>query len=154
MTGLLVFDQVTKWLVRENLVEGQSVTVIPSVFDITLVYNRGIAFGLLQGAGILLAPLAIIVAIAAAVGYARSADKERWFRLGMVLLAAGAIGNLIDRVFLGGRVTDFVDIKIIHVFNVADACITVAATILIVHWLGEAMRTGRKGVHSEETVGE
>jgi signal peptidase II len=133
--GLLVLDQTSKWLVRSNLVEGQAITVFPHALDVTLVYNRGIAFGLLQGAGVFLAPLAALVAIFAWFGYARSSPKDRLFRAGMTLLAAGAVGNLIDRLFNGGKVTDFVDIKIIHVFNVADACITVSAAMLILHWL-------------------
>ncbi|MGI8924348.1 MAG: signal peptidase II [Fimbriimonadales bacterium] len=135
--ALLIFDQLTKWLVRKNLAEGEFVTVIPYIFDLTLVYNRGIAFGLFQGAGVLLSPLAALVAVFAGIGYLRSKPQEKLFRVGMVLLAAGALGNLVDRVFGGGKVTDFIDIKIIHVFNVADACITIAATLLIIHWVLE-----------------
>lgn len=146
MSVLVALDQITKWLVRANLVEHQQVTVIPGVFDLNLVYNEGIAFGLLQGAGLWLAPLAALVAIVAAAAHFRSSPKEKLFRLAMILLAAGAIGNLIDRLFRGGRVTDFIDIKIIHVFNVADACITVAAVLLALHWLFQPRRT-------EEPVG-
>lgn len=134
---LLILDQLTKWWVRTHLSEGQFVTVIPSAFDMTLVYNRGIAFGFMPGAGVWLTPLAALVAILAAFGYVRSATHEKLFRASMVLLAAGALGNLIDRLFNGGKVTDFIDIKIIHVFNVADACITLAAALLIIHWLSE-----------------
>lgn len=134
---LLIFDQVTKWLVRQNLAEGEFVTVIPHIFDLTLVYNRGIAFGLFQGAGVLLSPLAALITVFAGIGYLRSKPQETLFRAGMVLLASGAVGNLIDRIIDGGKVTDFIDIRVIHVFNVADACITVAAILLIIHWVLE-----------------
>jgi signal peptidase II len=142
---LVALDQVTKAFVRANLVEGQSVTVIPGIFDLTLVYNRGVAFGLLQGLGVFLTPLAALVAILAGLGFARSASREKTFRFAMILLAAGAIGNLVDRLFLGGKVTDFIDTKIIHVFNVADACITIAALALVLHWILDARENSRTG---------
>lgn len=134
---LVAADQISKYLARVYLNEGESLTVIPRAFDITLVYNRGIAFGFLPGAGIWLSPLALIVAILAAIGYKKAPRKERVFRAAMILLGAGALGNFADRVFNGGKVTDILDIKIIHVFNIADACITVAAVLLVVHWLFE-----------------
>jgi len=53
----------------------------------------------------------------------------------MLLVTAGALGNFTDRIFHEGRVTDFIDIKIIHVFNLADFYITLAVTLLIIHWI-------------------
>ncbi len=137
VTLLLLLDQITKWWIRGHVDQQTSITVIPRVFDITHVPNDGIAFGFLPGKGVWLTPLAALVAVLAGAGYLRSAPGERLFRAAMVLLAAGALGNLIDRLFNGGKVTDFIDIKIIHVFNIADACITLAAALLIVHWLSE-----------------
>ena len=135
VVALVALDQIAKWLVRVNLAEGQAVTVIPGALDITLVYNRGIAFGKLQGFGVWLTPLAALVAGMAWLGYVKSSPWEKMFRCSMTLLAAGALGNLIDRALNGGKVTDFMDTKIIHVFNVADACITVAAALLLLHWV-------------------
>ncbi|HET6644969.1 MAG TPA: signal peptidase II [Fimbriimonadales bacterium] len=133
-SGLVIFDQLTKYLIRQNLAEGEYITVIPHAFDLTLVYNKGIAFGLLQGIGVFLSPFALVVAFIAWLGYARSRPNQKLFKSAMVLLAAGAVGNLVDRLVDHGKVTDFVDIKIIHIFNVADACITMAAVLLIIHW--------------------
>lgn len=150
---IIGIDQITKWFFRANLNEGEYWSVIPGVLEFTLVYNEGIAFGMMQGAGIWLSPLAVLVAILTYFGFVRSGKDERLFRIGMVLLASGAVGNLIDRLTNEGKVTDFVDVKFIHVFNVADACITVAAMVILVQWLmglsshaSEPVDSGRDGL--------
>jgi len=135
---LLAGDQATKACVRSVLVEGQTLALWPGKIEITLVYNKGIAFGMLPGVGIYLAPLAVIVAVVAGIAFVRAQSGDRLFRVGMVLISAGALGNFVDRIFLQGRVTDFIDLKFIHVFNIADACITTAAVLLFVHWMVEA----------------
>ena len=62
---LLAADQAIKFWARHALTERGSLTVIPNVFDLTLTYNKGVAFGLFQGAGVLLAPVAVAIAIGA-----------------------------------------------------------------------------------------
>lgn len=135
---LLGLDQLSKYWARTALAEGQTVALIPGEIEFTLVYNTGVAFGMLRNLGLWLSPVALLVAIAVTVSYMRAPARERSFRAAMVFVCAGALGNLIDRVANSGRVTDFVDIKIIHVFNLADACITVGVLLLLVKWLGEA----------------
>ncbi len=141
---LLLADQVTKAIVRATLVEGQTRALWPGKVEFTLVYNEGIAFGLFPGVGIYLAPLAVIVAIVGGFAFVRARSQDRLFRAGMVLISAGALGNFVDRVFLRGKVTDFIDLKFIHVFNIADACITTAAALLFVHWMVEAGKVTRE----------
>jgi signal peptidase II len=133
-SSLILLDQLTKWMARSFLYENETWALIPGRVEFTLVYNKGIAFGLFQGAGVYLTPLAVLVAIAAAWIYTRSRPPDKVLRVGMVLIAAGALGNFVDRIAFGGRVTDFIDLKFIHVFNIADACITIAAVLLIFHW--------------------
>lgn len=147
---LLLADQVTKAIVRATLVEGQTHALWPGKVEFTLVYNEGIAFGLFPGVGIYLAPLAVIVAIVGAFAYVRAQSQDRLFRTGMVLMSAGALGNFVDRVFLRGKVTDFIDLKFIHVFNIADACITTAAALLFVHWMVDAGRVAREQEQGKE----
>lgn len=133
--GSLAADQVVKALMRLNFAENQSATLIPGILDLRLTYNKGIAFGQLQGFGVYLAPVAIVIAIGAAVYTYRHAKETAWIHGAMGLLASGALGNMIDRLFLG-RVTDMFETRFVQfpVFNVADACISVAAAVLIVKW--------------------
>jgi len=104
----------------------------PGVFELKLIYNEGVAFGMFQGAGTFLTPIAIVIAGAATVSAMRSAKVSRLHTVLCSLLAAGAIGNMIDRLWLG-RVTDMFFVRAINfpVFNVADVCITAAAVTLV-----------------------
>lgn len=130
----LALDQATKvWarLAAEGA-EGRSLAVLwPGVFELKLVYNEGIAFGMFQGAGVWLAPIAIVIAGGATWYSLRHPHEPRATHVTMALLCAGAIGNLIDRLVLG-RVTDMFWIRAIDfpVFNVADVCITAAGVML------------------------
>lgn len=133
--SLLVIDQLTKWWARAAVdgVEGRSIYPLwPNVFELKLVYNQGVAFGLLQGIGPMLAPLALIMAAGAGYFSFKGAREPRYFHVMLGLLAAGAIGNMLDRVF-AGKVTDMFWIRAINfpVFNVADICITFAGFLLV-----------------------
>ncbi len=137
--GFLILDQVIKFWVRATFNEHASVALWPNVFELTLTYNKGIAFGKFQGMGVYLSPIAILIAAAAAIYSYRHPKESAWTHTAMGLLASGAIGNLYDRVF-HGKVTDMFWFRAIEfpVFNIADACISVAAGILIVRWTLES----------------
>ena len=106
----------------------ESVPVIPGVFHLTLVHNRGAAFGILRNQLIVfiavsLAAIAYIIAV-----IRRSPGRLQQAALSLVL--AGAAGNLIDRVALG-YVVDFLDFRVWPVFNVADSAICTGAGLLV-----------------------
>ncbi len=138
---MILVDQITKIWARgaANWTEGQTfLSLWPGVFELKLVYNRGIAFGLLQGSGVWLAPAALAIAVGAAWYSVKHRDEPRWSHVTMALLFAGAIGNLIDRVAFN-QVTDLFYLRVIDfpVFNVADVCITVAGAMLALSALSE-----------------
>lgn len=143
LVGMLLVDQATKQWARTAFLERQRPGFpIPGVLEFTLTYNKGIAFGLMWGSGLLMAPIAVCIAVAAMIYSHRNKGETRWMHAAMGLLAAGAIGNLIDRVF-AGKVTDMIYVTAINfpVFNVADSCITAAAIMLMISWAREVMRT-------------
>ena len=142
--GLLILDQLTKYWARHaaEFTEGRTIFALwPGVFELKLIYNKGIAFGMLQGGGILLAPIALIIAGAATYYSYRHPREARLIHITMALLVSGAIGNLIDRLAMG-KVTDMFWIRIINfpVFNVADICITVAGFLLAYSAIRDMMR--------------
>jgi signal peptidase II len=143
LISTLVIDQLVKGWARGAMREGGSVHGLPwpGVFEFKLTYNEGVAFGFFQGAGRLLAPIAIAIAIGAAWYSLKHRKEGVWSHIAMGLLASGALGNLYDRIF-NGRVTDMFYARIIDfpVFNVADACITVATCLLILIWWREAVK--------------
>lgn len=148
----LALDQAVKFAVRlaAEGVEGRSIAVLwPRVFELKLVYNEGIAFGMFQGAGVFLTPIAALIAFGAAWYSLKHPQESKASHTTMALLCAGAMGNLIDRVALG-KVTDMFWVRAIDfpVFNVADACITVAGFMLAISVLYELVH--HKGREQEQ----
>ncbi len=140
---MVIVDQAVKAWVRGAVPEYGTLQgkPFPGVFELTLTYNKGVAFGFLNGKGTYLAPIAIIIA-GGATWYSLKHKEEGWTsHLAMSLLASGATGNLIDRVWLG-KVTDMFYFRLINfpVFNVADSCITIATILLIGIWIFEGLR--------------
>ncbi len=103
------------------------------VFHLTYVENRGAAFGMMQGGRIFFILISIIILGAIFYFAKRYKNQSRCLDFGLVLLSAGAIGNLIDRVFRG-FVVDFLDFCLIDypVFNMADIFVCVGAGLLAV----------------------
>ena len=143
-TAIFVADQLTKHLVRTNLLYGQSIPYEGPV-RIIHVYNSGAAFGLFRD---LTVPL--IVASLVGIGvlllvYRHSRNPSLMLRLSLGLQVGGAGGNLLDRLRLG-HVTDFIDIGPWPVFNIADASIVVG--IFMLAWVllrGDFGRRTRNG---------
>jgi signal peptidase II len=136
---LLVLDQVTKYLVLRNIPYGGEVPVIPGFFSLVHTTNTGAAFGLFQNNNlffILLAVTAFVVILFLLIRD-RINPKARLAvttKISFGLLAAGIMGNLIDRV-ARGNVIDFLNFYIRQyawpAFNVADSCICIAVGLLI-----------------------
>jgi len=130
--GFAALDQASKWLVQSNLRPGESIALIPGVFQLTLTYNTGAAFSMLNRHTGLLTVISMgVMAILLAYGLSRPRFM-RGERLGLSLIIGGALGNLIDRL-LHGKVTDFLDVIAIHypVFNIADSFIFCGVALLI-----------------------
>ena len=140
---IVVLDQGTKTIIRATLSLHDSVSIIPGFLNFTHVHNTGAAFGLLNEAHIPFKPVFMtIIALIALIVIAMYAVKESTHQpvaqVGLALVMGGAVGNLIDRV-TAGYVVDFVDVHWsgwhFWVFNVADAGITVGASLLILDFL-------------------
>lgn len=130
---VLVLDQLTKWAARSFLASG-SVTVVPGVLDLHLVYNEGAAFSLGRGWTWLFVVFAAVLCIACLWLVVRK-DVSRLSCLLLGIGCAGGVGNLIDRV-TAGHVTDFLMTTFVSfpVFNVADIAITCAFVALFIYY--------------------
>jgi signal peptidase II len=128
--GVIAIDQLTKQWALAELGDGP-IDVIDGVLSLTLTYNSGGAFGLLQGLpGFFL--IATVVVVGVIMIWARRLDDARLIvPLGMVL--GGGLGNLWDRLFRDteGRVVDFIDLHVWPVFNLADSSIVVGVVVIL-----------------------
>ena len=121
-------DQAVKALVRSTIERGDAVDLVLGI-QIVNVRNRGIAFGMFSGGGVLLVLFALAALAALLVFFARHRDRPLvWLPTG--LLIGGATGNLIDRA-REGAVTDFIDLPAWPAFNVADMAITFGVIALL-----------------------
>jgi signal peptidase II len=113
----------------------ERIDVLP-VFDLVLVWNRGISYGLLQADGGLGTVLLVLFSLAAVVGLSWWLFKaeHKFLAIGIGLIIGGALGNVIDRI-LYGAVADFFHFyawgRDWYVFNVADAAITIGVVMLL-----------------------
>ena len=128
-------DQWTKALAVANLKGQPAVPLIDGVLELLYSENRGAAFGLFQDGRIVFLILTVIVLAVMGWFFFRIPDKKRFLPIQILLpiIAAGAIGNMIDRL-LNGYVVDFVYLSIINfpVFNVADIFVSWSAVLLII----------------------
>ena len=132
----VVADQASKWLLQDTLLRQGTVEVIPGFFNLVMVWNRGISFGMLGGAGAIPPWIlsAVAVAICIALFFWLRAARSRWTAWAIGLVIGGAIGNVVDRA-RWGAVFDFADFYIGRwhwpAFNVADAAIVVGVLALL-----------------------
>jgi signal peptidase II len=168
---LLVVDQASKVWVRANLAVGEAWAPIPALsqfFTFTHVRNTGVAFGSLPGLGWLFMLVNLVVLIGILVYYPRIPAGHWPMRLSLILIAAGDLGNVIDRLrttalFIQetgsslwtalphAYVTDFVDIKIWPVWNVADMCIVGGTMILaLILWQAEKTTSTKSATVDDE----
>lgn len=126
---VLALDRLTKYLVVKNIPLNQSLPLIKNIFHITLVYNTGAAFGLMKNLNYLFMAVSLLAIILITIHLKSRTSVNRIFTLSLVLILAGTVGNLIDRIFFG-YVIDFLDFRIWPVFNFADSSITVGAILL------------------------
>ena len=141
--AILVFDQLTKLLVRTQLGLNDSIEIVPGFLNLVHVRNTGAAFGFLNAVDLgykqfLMTAVALVALVAIGLYASRVGSRERLARAGLALILGGAMGNLIDRAS-AGYVVDFIDAywRSYHfwAFNVADSAITVGACLLILDML-------------------
>lgn len=131
---LIVGDQFTKYLAVINLKEKSAIPLISGVLELNYLENKGAAFGMLKNQKWFFIFVAIIILACIIYVLAKAPTEKKYIVLHILLtlIAAGAIGNMIDRMMLG-FVVDFIYFKLINfpIFNVADMYVTCATFILI-----------------------
>ena len=132
----LVFaDQISKILIRMNMILYESIPIITNFFNLTYVTNNGMAFGINFPFGIyIFSTISLIFTIFLFWYLWTIKESGIVLRMGVALIIAGAVGNLIDRVLLG-EVVDFLDFMIgnyhWYVFNFADSYVTVGMGFIL-----------------------
>lgn len=132
--AVIVADQLTKWWASAVL-PGNPIVLIDGFLQLRYVTNTGAAFSMLQGAGSIIALLAVAIVVFIVIVVRQVPHRPEAAALGLVL--GGAFGNLLDRMFRGdgfldGGVVDFVAFSFFPAFNVADSAITIGAFLALI----------------------
>lgn len=127
---VVLLDQLTKKIVVNSMVEGQSIPIISDVFHFTYILNPGAAFGLFAYNRSFFIGVALIVVAIVCWFRKEILSEPVLVRIGTALFVGGAIGNLVDRAE-NGLVVDFFDFRIWPIFNVADIAICVGVGLII-----------------------
>ncbi len=130
IAAVVIIDQWSKHYIQAHMLPGMSIPVIENIFHITYVLNPGAAFGILENQRMFFIAIALFMLGLSAYFFSRIPENFRLMRLGISLLAGGAVGNVIDRVQTG-YVVDFFDFRIWPVFNVADIAIVTGVGCVI-----------------------
>jgi signal peptidase II len=132
---LVVIDQLTKYWVRTDLINRNPIDIIPGVLNLQHTTNNGAVWGIMSGKVPFLIVFTTIVMVLILFLYFKipQAKKYNVLKLLVVFIMAGAIGNFIDRIFLG-HVIDFIYFELINfpLFNVADSYLTVSSILLFI----------------------
>tara|TARA_B100000035_G_scaffold210907_1_gene180582 strand:+ start:48685 stop:49146 length:462 start_codon:yes stop_codon:yes gene_type:complete len=135
--AIVIFDQLSKKIILANMAL-RDIVEVTSFFDIVHLHNYGAAFSFLHNAGgwqrYFLSAISIVVSIALPF-YIKKNKHDIFLAMGLTLILGGAIGNLVDRLFLG-YVVDFLSLHIDNIFywpafNIADSAISLGVILLI-----------------------
>lgn len=140
---LAALDQLTKVLATRHLAVWDPVEIIPGVLHLSLVHNPGAAFGLFRNVPghwrLVFFSIMYLIAIGILINlHMNRPVRSRLIPISISMIGGGALGNFIDR-FRFGHVIDFIDTYPFGyhfpTFNIADSCITIGVTLLILHML-------------------
>ena len=135
--GVILLDQGFKQIALFSLAQNQTMPIIKGILNLSLTYNYGAAFSILQNKQIILIPITLIVSGIIIYLMIKNRKVGHWsLMLSFALILGGGIGNLIDRIRLG-YVIDYLEFKFIHfpVFNVADMSVVCGSALIMIYIL-------------------
>jgi len=160
IVGIVLLDQITKWIVVETIPLHGHVPFLEGVVRFTYVRNEGAAFGMLSDQRwvfLVLSTVGIIGMCYVLYKYGKESALMRW---SISFIVGGGIGNMIDRLFRVGEagerfVVDFIDFQFMEfaVFNVADSFISIGAVLFVLYVIkDEIVATMKKKGETDESI--
>lgn len=134
--GVLLFlDQIVKYIVSTSIALGDTINVIPNIFYITNLENRGAAWSIFSGSRFFLVMCALIALFVIYYFFIKNKEISKSKKVYYGLLFGGILGNLVDRI-IHGYVIDFIGVYIgtyaFPIFNIADIAIVIGSILCII----------------------
>ncbi|MBO8159422.1 signal peptidase II [Thermosyntropha sp.] len=140
MVIMLMVDQLSKYWVVTNFNLGEKWTIIEGILSFTYIHNPGAAFGLMEGK-IWFFIFAAFMVVAGMIYYDSKYNPPDIIKYALGLIAGGALGNLVDRIFYKS-VIDFISVGWWPVFNIADIGIVVGSIVIFIFLLYQERGNG------------
>lgn len=142
---IIVFDQITKYIAKSTLYPDKAIHFIDGFLEFRYAENTGVAFSMFSGGRWVFIILTFAVAIGMLVYMFTRAQNNLWLYWSLGVIVAGAIGNLIDRIFLG-YVIDFINPTFVRfaVFNIADCAVTLGTVSLVAYLIFDIFKKEKK----------
>ncbi len=144
---LLAADQLSKAFVAANYSLYDTGTLIPRIFDFCYIRNTGGAWGVLSGKTWLLVVITVVVMAAVIWWMIKRINGNKLLFAAACLVLSGGVGNMVDRIFRGGSVVDFIQFafwKSFPVFNIADCAIVAGCCLLAVSLLKDGFKADKE----------
>lgn len=146
---VIIFDQITKWLIVEKMNVYESIVIINNFFNITSHRNKGAAWGILQDQMVFFYIITLIVVIGIIYYMQKHGKQSSLLAIGLSLLLGGAIGNFIDRLYRK-EVVDFLDFQIFNynypIFNIADSALVIGVGLLIIYTILDERKSKKENL--------
>ena len=144
---IIAFDQITKYIAKSTLYPDKAIHFIDGFLEFRYAENTGVAFSMFSGGRWGFIILTSAVALGMLVYMFTRAQKNLWLYWSLGVIVAGAIGNLIDRIFLG-YVIDFINPTFVRfaVFNIADCAVTLGTVSLVAYLIFDIFKKEKKDV--------
>ncbi len=143
---ILIADQITKYIVTVNMTLGESRPFLKGLIDFVYIYNEGGAWGFLSGYQWILLTVTSIIIIIFITVLVKYGMQDKLLFWSVCLVLSGGLGNMIDRIFRGGKVVDFLHFEFMPdfpVFNVADCAVVIGTGLLIVYFIVGSIKENR-----------
>ena len=144
--SFVVLDFVTKQLALAYMPKNERITVIPYLFDFQFLYNDGAAFGILDDKRWVFMGATVLFLIIGLIYFIRLKSNEIFLSYIVMLIIAGGIGNMVDRISTG-EVIDFITFEFFDFpsFNFADCCVVVGCVLWILYILLDMFKVKNNG---------
>jgi len=145
LTGVavLILDQATKYLITVRVPEGSSIEAIPGFLYFMNIKNTGAAFGIFQSHTKILTIISLVAIFLIIILKVMLNLEFVFYNISLGFVLGGALGNLVDRYFVG-EVTDWISFTIFSaVFNIADSFIVIGFILIIILILREYLKQGK-----------
>ena len=147
---IIAIDQLTKYFAKSALYPDKAKDFIKGFIEFRYAENTGMAFSMFSGARWFFVALTAVVVIAMFVYMFKKCQKNLWLYWTIGVLISGAVGNLIDRIFLG-YVIDFINPTFVNfaIFNIADCAVTLGAVSLVAYLVFDMFKKDNKEGNNE-----